>query len=140
MRTRTCAPPRSGSSRPCRAAPGSARWSPLLATASQRDRAHILASLARPGEERAAALSAALATADEAQLLDLAAVLVRIHEPAAVQSLIGALRLPAPAVRRAAATALAALRTPEVYLALQRASEEDDDPEVRAICSVLLSR
>jgi HEAT repeat protein len=50
------------------------------------------------------------------------------------------MELPATPARKAAATALAAIRSKPALSALRRAAEADADPEVRRICALLLSQ
>jgi HEAT repeat protein len=101
--------------------------------------ARARAALSTPNERRVSGLSAALQTADDEAAVVLAGLLARLNQPDAISALFEAVTIANVAARRAAATALGALRTREALATLQRLSREDPDAEVRRVCVLLLS-
>jgi HEAT repeat protein len=96
-----------------------------------RDRA--VEALANPVAGRIAGISAALETAGHDLATSLVAALARMKRSDALAAIVDALSLGNGEVRRAAAAALAALRSPQARAALERAVDEDADEEVRRI-------
>jgi len=54
--------------------------------------------------------------------------------------LLHAMSLPGVPARKAAASGLASLRTPEAVATLRHAAEFDDNPQVRQVAAVLLGQ
>jgi HEAT repeat protein len=98
----------------------------------------LIALLAIPSGERAAAIRARLETADDELAPHLVWALARMPERDAAAALIDVLASGNPAARRAAAPTLAELAGSEADRALRRAASADADPEVRRICSLLI--
>jgi hypothetical protein len=65
---------------------------------------------------------------------------VRLSTTEAREAVFRAMHLPSVPARKAAATALAAFRTPAALRALQQGAEHDSDERVRQICLVLVSQ
>jgi HEAT repeat protein len=63
-----------------------------------------------------------------------------MRRPDAVAALMGVMKSPALAARKAAATALAVVGGKNALAALSAAAESDPEPEVRQICLLLLAR
>ena len=119
--------------------PGATQTLAGLLAAGPADRAKVLLLLSSPGEGRVEGLSVALKTADDELAGAMASALARLHSTAANEALLQAMTSPNVAARRAAASSLASLRTPVALASLSHAAENDTDPQVRQICSVLLS-
>jgi HEAT repeat protein len=100
----------------------------------------ILAALSVDADGRIAGLLAALEGADDETAAALTSALARLRRAEATDALLAAMRMPNVAARTAAASALAVLRSKVASAALKRASEEDPEPAVRQICSLLLAR
>jgi HEAT repeat protein len=109
----------------------------LLRDAS--DRAPIERLLSEPNEGRVTGILAGLASADDNVAPLLASALARLRTDESARALFDAMKIPASAARKAAAGALASLRSPEAWTALRSAAEGDPDSQVRSICSVLLA-
>jgi HEAT repeat protein len=116
------------------AAGGSARLIEL-ARAGER----VANALSSPHPERAAALLHGLGQADDALATLLASCLSKLGGNAGRDGLIAALTLDNRSARMAAAHALAALGTREASSALAQCAAQDPDPELRRVCSLLLS-
>jgi HEAT repeat protein len=110
----------------------------LLDSPATRDRA--LAGLLVPAQGRIPGLLAALETADDELAPVLTSVLAKLPYADATSALLQVLSLANVAARKAAASALAALGSPEGTEALRRAADTDPDPGVRQICGLLLSQ
>jgi HEAT repeat protein len=110
----------------------------LLPGAPDADR--ISALLARAGEGRVRGLSSRLSSADEEAANLCCSLLARLHSPEATVALLVALSQGELIARKAAAVALASLRTPEALAAVRHAAGHDPDARVRQICSILLSQ
>jgi HEAT repeat protein len=102
-----------------------------LANPLTRDRA--VESLATPVEGRIAGIASALETAGYELATSLVAALARMKRADALAAVVDALALGNNDVRRAAAAALAAVRSPQARAALSRAVDDDPDEEVRRI-------
>ncbi|MFL5443991.1 MAG: HEAT repeat domain-containing protein [Myxococcales bacterium] len=100
----------------------------------------IVAALSLPVPGRIEGTLEALATADEEMAPILTSALARMHNEQGEQALLHAMELPATAARKAAATALAAIRSKPALAALRHAAEADADAEVRRVCALLLSQ
>ncbi len=70
----------------------------------------------------------------------LVAALARLRRPDATAALFTTMASPNVAARKAAASALADLASPEALTTLQHSATDDPAPEVRQICAVLLAR
>lgn len=103
-------------------------------------REQVLAALSIVSDTRIAAVLADLLAADDERASLLTSVLARMHAPAATDALFQALTMPAPAARRAAATTLGALRTPESTQALKSVAASDPDDEVRRVAALALAQ
>jgi HEAT repeat protein len=103
-------------------------------------RARILPLLSVPNEGRVSGIVAALAASDDELAGDLTSALVRLRSREAATALLDAMTLPWVPARKAAASALASMRTPEALEALRHAAESDPDPQVRQISAVLLGQ
>ena len=103
-------------------------------------REQVQAALSLDAEGRVEGLLDALEAADDESAALLTSALARQRRPEATDGLLTAMKMPNVAARKAAASALSVLRTNAGTLALQRAAEDDPEPEVRQICSLLLSR
>ncbi|NVJ13581.1 HEAT repeat domain-containing protein [Myxococcus sp. AM010] len=110
----------------------------LLGDMTLRER--VVSALALPLEGRLPGLLAALEAADELTAPLLVAALARMRRSDAQAALLQLLGSASPAGRRAAVPAVAALGTLEAREALERASTQDEDPEVRRACRLVLSR
>ncbi|AKQ70682.1 HEAT repeat protein [Myxococcus hansupus] len=110
----------------------------LLGDMTLRER--VVSALALPLEGRLPGLLAALEAADEVTAPLLVAALARMRRADARAALLQLLASASPAGRRAAVPAVAALGTVEAREALERASAQDEDPEVRRACRLVLSR
>ncbi|WP_434347104.1 HEAT repeat domain-containing protein [Myxococcus virescens] len=110
----------------------------LLGDMTLRER--VVSALALPLEGRLPGLLAALEAADEVTAPLLVAALARMRRADARAALMQLLVSASPAGRRAAVPAVAALGTLEAREALERASNQDEDPEVRRACRLVLSR
>ncbi len=110
----------------------------LLNEASLRERAISLLSL--PNEGRVTGIMAALASADDELAQLLTSALARLRTRDASEALLHAMSFASVPARKAAATALAASRTPEAIASLRYAAERDEDAQVRQISSVLLGQ
>jgi HEAT repeat protein len=104
------------------------------------DRERVLAALAIPTVGRIAGLVAALEMADDELAPQLASALARLRRPDATAALLEALSSPNVRARKAVATTLAAIGSKDVLAALKRSASSDPDPEMRLICSLLLSQ
>jgi HEAT repeat protein len=105
------------------------------------DQARIVALLSRPSHGRVPALMAKLAAAeDEAEANLCCSLLARQRKPEATFALLQTLSQGPLVTRKAAAVALASLRTPEALAAVKQAAAHDVDARVRQICSILLSQ
>src|SRR5262249_54468690 len=107
--------------------------------ASEAPHEQILAALATPVEDRVPAILAALETADDDLAPERTQGLARLARPDARAALFQAALLATPAARKAALTTLAALGTREAVSAVETASREDPDPEVRRVSLLLLA-
>ena len=110
----------------------------LLARSSAREQ--IVAALSVHLEGRVPGLSAALETADDETAGALTSALARMRRPDATAALLGTMTSGNPRARKAAATTLAGLGQTDALEILRVAAANDPEPEVRRICSVLLSR
>jgi HEAT repeat protein len=104
------------------------------------DRERVLTALSLPMDGRIAALVAALRDADDELAPLLVAALVRMRRPEAGVALVQAFALPNVRARKAVASGLAALGSPEAWATLQRAAGSDPDAEVRRIATLLLAQ
>lgn len=109
----------------------------LLASDAAQERAK--AALLIRSEGRISGLLSALGSANHELAPIIISILARIDRPEARAALSCALELNNVAARKAAASALAARRTPEALVALRQAAQNDPDQEVRHICALLLS-
>lgn len=107
-----------------------------LATPSVRER--ILEALAVAADQRVDGVLSALEAADADRAPLLVAALARMRRPSSQAALAAALSFDNVHARRAAASALAALGTPEAREALVRAGSADPDPDVRRICAAVI--
>jgi HEAT repeat protein len=110
----------------------------LLGSPAVRERA--LAALLVPAQGRIPGLLAALESADDELAPVLASALARLPDAGGGGALLHVLGLANVAARKAAASTLAALGTPEAIAALRRAADTDTDPGVRQICALLLAQ
>jgi HEAT repeat protein len=110
----------------------------LLHDAALRERVVPLLSVSNEG--RVAGIMAALATADEETAPLLTSALARMRTAEAQTALAYAMSMSWVPARKASASALAALRTPEAFAILRKAAETDADPQVRQISAVLLGQ
>ena len=101
----------------------------LLGNPFTRDRA--VDALAAPAPGRMEGILAALEGASAGLATSLVAVLARMRRADGLAAIIDALSLANVFARRAAASALGALRAAEAHAALERAIDADPDPEVR---------
>ena len=85
-------------------------------------------------------LSAALETADDETAGALTSALARMRRPDATAALLGTMTSANSRARKAAATTLAGLGQADALEILRVAAANDPEPEVRRVCSVLLSR
>jgi HEAT repeat protein len=100
----------------------------------------IVSALSSYVEGRIAGLLAALETADDETASALTSALARLHRPDALEALLSVMKMSNYRARRAAATTMAALATREAQAMLKTAAQEDPDPGVRQISSLLLAR
>jgi HEAT repeat protein len=110
----------------------------LLARSSAREQ--IVGALSVHLEGRVPGLSAALETADDETAGALTSALVRMRRPDATAALLGTMTSANSSARKAAATTLAGLGQADALEILRVAAANDPEPEVRRVCSVLLSR
>ncbi len=110
----------------------------LLARSPAREQ--IVAALSVHLEGRVPGLSAALETADDETAGALTSALARMRRPDASAALLGTMTSANSRARKAAATTLAGLGQPDALEILRVAATNDPEPEVRRVCSVLLSR
>ena len=110
-----------------------------LLASSRADVDAVLAALATPVSGRVETILGALHTADDDLSQKLTSVLARMRRPDAHEALLRAFEFSNAACRKAAATALAAVRSPDGLLAIRRASMIDRDPQLKQICSLLLA-
>ncbi len=103
----------------------------LLGNAATRDR--VVAALAVAPDGRTEAILGALERADAALASMLVSALVFMRRASGFAAIGAALTLDNVEARRAAASALASLRTREALEALARVGDVDSDPEVRRI-------
>ncbi len=108
----------------------------LLGNPLLRERA--IEALSTPGRSRITALLSALETADAALSGALVAALARMRRADSNAAIVEALFSANVFARRATASALGALRTPEACAALERAMDGDTDEEVRKSCLAAL--
>ncbi|MEY2933347.1 MAG: hypothetical protein RL033_4096, partial [Pseudomonadota bacterium] len=101
------------------------------------DQGAFIALLSRPSPGRVAGLMARLPVTELEDANVCCSLLARIGTRDAVNALLQTLAHGEPAARRAAAPALASLRTPEALDAVKRAAAHDADARVRQICSIL---
>jgi HEAT repeat protein len=99
-----------------------------------------LSGLLVPAQGRIPGLLAALEMADDELAPVLTPVLVKLPYADAASALLQVLQLANAAARKAAASALAALDRPEATAALRRAADQEPDPGVREICTLLLAQ
>lgn len=107
-----------------------------LSSPSVRER--VLEALAVAADLRVDGVLSALETADAERAPLLVAALARMRRPSSQAALASALGFENVHARRAAASALAALGTPEAREALLRAGGADPDPDVRRICAAVV--
>jgi len=103
------------------------------------DQARIVSLLSRPGAGRVSALLTKLAATDDEGANLYCSLLARLRTPEASMALLQTLSQGELGTRKAAAVALASLRTPEAVAAVRQAATHDADARVRQICSILLS-
>jgi len=103
------------------------------------DQARIVGLLSRPSHGRVPGLTAKLAAAQEEEANLCCSLLARLRKPEATSALLQTLSQGPLVTRKAAAVALASLRTPEALAAVKLAAGHDVDARVRQICSILLS-
>ena len=108
----------------------------LLESELTRDSAR--SALLIPSHQRVSGLLVALHSVDDEVAPIVVSVLSRIDRPEAHRALLAAMKLEHLAARKAAASALNPRKGPEVKAALQDASKNDPDPEVRQICALRL--
>jgi HEAT repeat protein len=108
----------------------------LLSTTTAVDR--VQAALSMHVRGRIEGIVLALERADDELAPRLTSALARMRRRAATGALVSALHSANVCARKAAAATLAAVGTTQAVSALERASTEDPDPEVRTICSLLL--
>jgi hypothetical protein len=119
-------------------APATAALVRLLHSAAVPEQ--VLGALSLYVEGRIPGLVAALRMADDETAPALTSALARLRRPDAAEALVKAMALPNVAARKAAAGALAVLATRDALEALKRAAEQDPEPQVRQICTLLLAR
>ena len=105
-----------------------------------RSREQIVSALSVHVEGRVSGLSSALESADDETAGALTSALARMRRPDATAALLGTMTSSNSPARKAAATTLAGLGQPDALAILRVAVANDPDPEVRRICSLLLSR
>lgn len=97
----------------------------------------LISLLSRPSPGRVAGLMARLPATELEDANLCCSLLARIGSSDAVAALLHTLAHGDAFARRAAAPALASLRTPEAQAAVKHAAANDADPRVRQICAVL---
>lgn len=110
----------------------------LLESPASRERA--ASGLLVPSHGRAPGLLAALETADDELAPLLTSRLAKLRQPDATGALLQSIQLANVAARKAAASTLAAVDTPEAIAALKHAAASDPDAGVRQICALVLAR
>jgi HEAT repeat protein len=100
-------------------------------------RERVLEALAVAADERVDGVLGALESSDSERAPLLVAALTRMRRPSSQAALAAALTFENVHARRAAASALAAIGTPEARDALVRAAGADPDPDVRRICAAI---
>lgn len=110
----------------------------LIGSPTARER--TLAALLVPAQGRIPGLLAALETADDELAPVLTSALAKLRYADAASALLQVLQLANVAARKVAASALAALGSPEATAALRRAADADPDAGVRQICALLLAQ
>ena len=100
----------------------------------------VLAALSVHVEGRVAGIVEALESADDESASALASALIRLRRPNARAALFEVMHKPHVAARKAAAVALGSLGGNDAWAALKAAADDDPEPEVRQICSLLLAR
>ena len=103
-------------------------------------REQIVSALSVHVEGRVPGLSAALESADDETAGALTSALARMRRPDAIAALVGTMTSSNSRARKAAATTLAGLGQPNALAILRVAAANDPEPEIRRICSLLLSR
>jgi HEAT repeat protein len=103
------------------------------------DKERVVKLLAIDHRARVPAIARALANADEDLARLLSAALARLRTGEATSALVGAMALPSSTARKAAASALASLRTPAAWDALRKAAESDPDAQVRKVAAILVA-
>ena len=106
-----------------------------LSTPQVRDR--VLEALAVAADERIDGVLAALESSDADRSPLLVTALTRMRRPRSQAAIASALAFDNVHARRAAASALATIGTPEARDALVRAGSADPDPDVRRICAAV---
>jgi HEAT repeat protein len=123
------------------AVPGTAATLELTSLLSgSRAREQIVAALSVHIEGRVPGLSAALEIADDESAGALTSALARMRRADATAALLGTMTSENSRARKAAATTLAGIGQTDALEILRVAATNDPEPEVRRICSVLLSR
>jgi HEAT repeat protein len=102
------------------------------------DEAAAARALATPAPGRIDELVRSLERADDDLAMMLTSALARMRGSPAATALVAAMSSHNPAARRAAASCLISLGTVDARAAVERASREDPDPEVRGVCALLL--
>ncbi len=110
----------------------------LLASPVPRERAAN--GLLVPSHGRTHGILAALETADDELAPLLTSILAKLRQPDATSALLQSIQLANVAARKAAASTLAAVGTPEAIAALKQATASDPDAGVRQICALVLAR
>lgn len=110
----------------------------LLSAPVPRER--VLAALSNPAMGKPAAMLEVLASSGDSEARAISEALVRMGGEESLSALIQAMSLENVRARRAAATSLAATGTRRAAAALARAAEQDQDDEVRRICTLLRGR
>ncbi len=95
-------------------------------------------ALATPAPGRIDELARLLETADDDLAMTLTSALARMRGSPATEVLLRAMSSKNPAARRAVASCLISLGSSDARAAVERASHEDPDPEVRKVCVLLL--
>jgi HEAT repeat protein len=109
-----------------------------LLTSSRVESARVISALSVPVSGRVPAILSALRRADDELSPKLTSALARMRHPEANDALIQAFQSTNQACRKAAASALAAIGSPDGLTAVRRAADDDDDPQLKRICSLLL--
>jgi HEAT repeat protein len=110
----------------------------VLRECQATDARRVVQALSIPARGRIAAIVSELGTADDELAPSLTAALARMQDAAAAGALIGALTLPNPAARRAAAVTLGGVGSTDALAALRHAAVADGDSDVRHICAAVL--